>query len=125
MRRRRLTAVLLASAFALPAAAPAALADPDFGPGNSSKGPNDGGAKCHPPGQTVKWRGVQPVHSRRGGTDAPNLAPRLSTFPPVGGSPRSRTQLGSTVSEGRVTPYSPVPRWGPEGKRGLALPRGG
>ena len=29
-----------------------AWADPDFGPGNSSKGPNDGGAKCHPPGQT-------------------------------------------------------------------------
>ena len=24
-----------------------AFADPDFGPGNSSKGPNDGGAKCH------------------------------------------------------------------------------
>ena len=32
--------------------ASAAAADPDFGPGNSSKGPNDGGAKCHPPGQT-------------------------------------------------------------------------
>ena len=31
--------------------ASAAAADPDFGPGNSSKGPNDG--KCHPPGQTV------------------------------------------------------------------------
>jgi hypothetical protein len=30
-----------------------AVADSDFGPGNSSKGPNDGGAKCHPPGQTV------------------------------------------------------------------------
>lgn len=27
-----------------------AFADPDFGPGNSSKGPNDGGAKCHAPG---------------------------------------------------------------------------
>jgi hypothetical protein len=26
-----------------------AFADPDFGPGNSSKGPNDGGAKCHDP----------------------------------------------------------------------------
>ena len=57
MRRRKLTAVLLASAFALSAAAPAALADPDFGPGNSSKGPNDGGAKCHPPGQTVNTPG--------------------------------------------------------------------
>ena len=34
------------------AAAPVALADPDFGPGNSSKGPHDPGAICHPPGQT-------------------------------------------------------------------------
>jgi hypothetical protein len=40
-------------------AAPAALADPDFGPGNSSKGPNDGGAKCHPPGQTVAEPGCK------------------------------------------------------------------
>jgi hypothetical protein len=30
-----------------------AFADPDFGPGNSQKGPNDPGAKCHPPGQTT------------------------------------------------------------------------
>lgn len=30
-----------------------AYADPDFGPGNSSKGPNDPGAKCHPPGQVL------------------------------------------------------------------------
>ena len=30
-----------------------ASAAPDFGPGNSSKGPQDAGAKCHPPGQTV------------------------------------------------------------------------
>jgi hypothetical protein len=29
-----------------------AFADPDFGPGNSNKGPQDKGAKCHPPGQT-------------------------------------------------------------------------
>lgn len=29
-----------------------ALADPDFGPGNSQKGPHDPGAICHPPGQT-------------------------------------------------------------------------
>jgi hypothetical protein len=40
-------------------AAPAALADPDFGPGNSSKGPNDAGAKCHPPGQTVTEPGCK------------------------------------------------------------------
>jgi hypothetical protein len=36
-----------------------ALADPDFGPGNSSKGPNEGGAKCHPPGQTVTEPGCK------------------------------------------------------------------
>jgi hypothetical protein len=29
----------------------AALADPDFGPGESVKGPQDPGALCHPPGQ--------------------------------------------------------------------------
>jgi hypothetical protein len=29
-----------------------AFADPDFGPGNSDKGPQDSGARCHPPGQT-------------------------------------------------------------------------
>ena len=40
-------------------AAPAAYAAPDFGPGNSSKGPNDGGAKCHPPGQTVTEPGCK------------------------------------------------------------------
>jgi len=32
-----------------------ATADPDFGPGNSSKGPQDPGALCHPPGQTVDF----------------------------------------------------------------------
>jgi hypothetical protein len=58
MKRRKITAALLASAFALSAAAPA-VADPDFGPGNSSKGPNDGGAKCHPPGQTVNTPGCK------------------------------------------------------------------
>ena len=58
MKRRKMTAVLLASAFALSATAPA-FAAPDFGPGNSSKGPNDGGAKCHPPGQTVNTPGCK------------------------------------------------------------------
>jgi hypothetical protein len=29
----------------------------DFGPGNSSAGPNDANAKCHPPGQTVNEPG--------------------------------------------------------------------
>ena len=36
-----------------------AFADPDFGPGNSQKGPNDGGAKCHPPGQTTNEPGCK------------------------------------------------------------------
>jgi hypothetical protein len=36
-----------------------AFADPDFGPGNSSKGPNDAGAKCHPPGQTEDTPGCK------------------------------------------------------------------
>jgi hypothetical protein len=31
--------------------ASAAFANPDFGPGSSSKGPQDG--KCHPPGQVL------------------------------------------------------------------------
>jgi uncharacterized membrane protein len=54
MHRKKITAAALAAAFAVSAlAAPAALADPDFGPGNSSKGPQDSGARCHPPGQTA------------------------------------------------------------------------
>jgi hypothetical protein len=53
-------AVLFATMGVLGALAPAAaLADPDFGPGNSSKGPNDAGAKCHPPGQTVEEPGCK------------------------------------------------------------------
>jgi len=54
--RKKITAVLLGSAFALSVAAAPAVADPDFGPGNSSKGP---GAKCHPPGQTVTTPGCK------------------------------------------------------------------
>jgi hypothetical protein len=56
--RKKIAAVLLAGAFALSMPA-AAAADPDFGPGNSSKGPHDGGAKCHPPGQTVDEPGCK------------------------------------------------------------------
>jgi hypothetical protein len=53
--------VALTTLTVLGALAPAAaLAAPDFGPGNSSKGPNDGGAKCHPPGQTVNTPGCKP-----------------------------------------------------------------
>jgi hypothetical protein len=56
--RKKIAAVLLTGAFALSIPATAG-ADPDFGPGNSSKGPNDGGAKCHPPGQTVDEPGCK------------------------------------------------------------------
>jgi hypothetical protein len=50
-RRKAVAGALSIAALSILAAP--ALADPDFGPGNSSKGPHDGGAKCHPPGQTV------------------------------------------------------------------------
>jgi hypothetical protein len=56
--KKRLGAVLTTLAV-LGALAPAALADPDFGPGNSGAGPNDGNAKCHPPGQTVTEPGCK------------------------------------------------------------------
>jgi hypothetical protein len=48
--KKALAAVLAVACLSIPAAP--ALADPDFGPGNSSKGPHDPGARCHPPGQT-------------------------------------------------------------------------
>ena len=54
--RRIVSLALALGALAIPATA---FADPDFGPGNSSKGPNDGGAKCHPPGQTVNEPGCK------------------------------------------------------------------
>jgi hypothetical protein len=48
---RRIVALVLAvGALAIPASA---FAAPDFGPGSSSKGPQDSGARCHPPGQTT------------------------------------------------------------------------
>jgi hypothetical protein len=57
MRRRILAGLLAAAALSITAAP--AFADPDFGPGNSSKGPNDPGVKCHPPGQTVNTPGCK------------------------------------------------------------------
>jgi hypothetical protein len=51
--------VAVVAALTLLLGAGAAAADPDFGPGNSSKGPNDGGSKCHPPGQTVEEPGCK------------------------------------------------------------------
>lgn len=51
MRSKRLVAGVAALALFVGGAG-SAFAAPDFGPGNSQKGPNDGGAKCHPPGTT-------------------------------------------------------------------------
>jgi Spy/CpxP family protein refolding chaperone len=54
---RKLTAVLLASAFALSAFAPSAFGFADkFGPGNGGGG---GNGKCHPPGQTTDVPGCK------------------------------------------------------------------
>jgi hypothetical protein len=50
MHRRIVALACCLGALAIPAAG--AFANPDFGPGHSSKGPNDPGAICHPPGQT-------------------------------------------------------------------------
>jgi hypothetical protein len=63
--KRRITAALAAGALALAATAPA-YADPDFGPGNSSKGPNDGGAKCHAPGHGTGPGANEPVPGCKG-----------------------------------------------------------
>jgi hypothetical protein len=57
-------ALAVVAALTLLLGASAAAADPDFGPGNSSKGPNDPGAQCHPPGQTVDEPGLQVGSSR-------------------------------------------------------------
>jgi hypothetical protein len=51
---RKLIAIGIAVVASLASAA-TAFAAPDFGPGNSSKGPHDPGALCHPPGQTVEF----------------------------------------------------------------------
>jgi hypothetical protein len=59
MRIKRMVAASLLATAMVMGPATAALAAPDFGPGNSQKGPNDGGAKCHPPGQTVNEPGCK------------------------------------------------------------------
>jgi hypothetical protein len=56
--KKALAATLIAGGLVVGGAGPV-LADPDFGPGNSQKGPNDPGAKCHPPGQTVNEPGCK------------------------------------------------------------------
>jgi hypothetical protein len=56
-KARRVTAILLASAFALSATAPASFGFADkFGPGNGGGGGNQ---KCHPPGQTTDVPGCK------------------------------------------------------------------
>jgi len=62
--RRAITGML--AVFALSIGAPTALAAPDFGPGNSSKGPNDGGAKCHAPGHGTGPGANDPVPGCKG-----------------------------------------------------------
>ena len=52
-------AVVFTTLGVLGALAPAAIADPSFGPGNSGGGPNDANAKCHPPGQTTTTPGCK------------------------------------------------------------------
>ena len=61
--RKTLAAAALAAGL-LVAGAAAATADPSFGPGNQGGGegnehPQDNGAKCHPPGQTVEEPGCK------------------------------------------------------------------
>ena len=57
--KRKIAVGVLAVVFACLGTAAPAFAVPDFGPGNSQKGPNEGGAKCHPPGQTVEEPGCK------------------------------------------------------------------
>jgi hypothetical protein len=64
MRRSKMMALALTiGALAIPATA---VANPDFGPGNSSKGPNDGGAKCHAPGHGTGPGSNEPVPGCKG-----------------------------------------------------------
>ena len=58
MTKRKLLVALTTLAFSVGATA-TAFADPDFGPVNRKTGPNDPGAKCHPPGQTVNEPGCK------------------------------------------------------------------
>ena len=58
MIRRLIAAALIAAGLTVGGAG-VAFAEPDFGPGNSSAGPNDANAKCHPPGQTTTTPGCK------------------------------------------------------------------
>ena len=52
MGRKVVALAFCVGALAMPTSA---FADPDFGPGNSKKGPHAPGAICHPPGQTADF----------------------------------------------------------------------
>ena len=61
MKRRAIVAIT-AAVLSLGVAAPAAYADPAFGPGNNGGGQGNSGpqgAKCHPPGQTTTEPGCK------------------------------------------------------------------
>lgn len=64
MRRKILALALTAGALTIPASS--ALGNPDFGPGNSEKGPNDPGAKCHAPGHGTGPGSNEPVPGCKG-----------------------------------------------------------
>jgi hypothetical protein len=58
--KRRIIVAIAAAVLSLGvAAAPAAYADPDFGPGNSSKGPNDRGGEVSSSGPDDDGAGLQ------------------------------------------------------------------
>lgn len=63
MLRKAFALALSVGALAIPTSA---VADPDFGPGNSSKGPHDGGAKCHAPGHGTGPGSNDPVPGCKG-----------------------------------------------------------
>jgi hypothetical protein len=64
VRRKILAFALTVGALTIPASS--AIGDPDFGPGNSSKGPNDGGAKCHAPNHGTGAGSNEPVPGCKG-----------------------------------------------------------
>jgi hypothetical protein len=59
--RKGIAVLLSVGALAIPATA---VADPDFGPGNSSKGPQEG--KCHAPGHGTGPGSNDPVSGCKG-----------------------------------------------------------
>ncbi len=62
MKRKAIAGIV--SALAVAISAPAALAAPDFGPGNSNKGPHDG--KCHEAGHGTGPGANEPVPGCKG-----------------------------------------------------------